>query len=139
MRAIDGRAIAQKMECALKKRAAALPIFIATVVADGTPESWIFARLKDRACQRVGIRHAIVDVDGATSERVAAEVHRLNRDDAVTGINLQLPLPAGIDYADMVGRIAVEKDIEGMHQAWLKSVLLQVTLWSQPYMRHDDF
>ena len=30
-------------------------------------------------------------------------------------------------------------DVEGMHQAWVKSVILQVTLWSQPYMKEGDF
>ena len=31
------------------------------------------------------------------------------------------------------------EDVEGMYQAWLKSVLLQVTLWSQPYIKDGDF
>jgi hypothetical protein len=33
----------------------------------------------------------------------------------------------------------LEEDVEGMYQAWLKSLLLQVTLWSQPYVKDGDF
>jgi hypothetical protein len=31
------------------------------------------------------------------------------------------------------------EDVEKMHQAWIKSVMLQITLWSYPYVREGDF
>jgi hypothetical protein len=34
---------------------------------------------------------------------------------------------------------AVQEEVEAMHQAWVKAVLLQVILWSQPYVREGDF
>jgi Protoglobin len=39
----------------------------------------------------------------------------------------------------LVGADATPEEVEAMHQAWVKAVLLQVILWSQPYIRKGDF
>jgi len=41
--------------------------------------------------------------------------------------------------AFLAGKGHSQADVEKMHQAWLKSVILQVTLWSYPYVRAGDF
>ena len=124
MHIIDGRKIAAEMEEKIKREADGKEIKIATVVIKGNEESWLFARLKDKACKRVGIQHEIIGLDYDEQEKIEEEVVKLSRDESITGINIQLPLPSGIDYHSLVEKIDVRKDIEGMHPYNIGRLLL---------------
>ena len=50
-----------------------------------------------------------------TEEKLVEFIQRVNRDDSVNGIILQMPLPQQIDYKKISQFIAPEKDVEGMH------------------------
>ena len=112
MHIIDGRKIAAEMEEKIKKEVDGKEIKIATIVIKGNEESWLFARLKDKACKRVGIQHEIIGLNYDEQEKIEEEVVKLSRDESITGINIQLPLPSGIDYHSLVEKIDVRKDID---------------------------
>ena len=81
-----------------------------------TGASEIYVRNKQRACHAVGIRSLRHDLPAATTEAELIElIDRFNRDDAVDGILVQLPLPAHIDETRIIERIDPTKDVDGFH------------------------
>ncbi|MBC7129519.1 MAG: bifunctional 5,10-methylenetetrahydrofolate dehydrogenase/5,10-methenyltetrahydrofolate cyclohydrolase [Thermoplasmatales archaeon] len=124
MRAIDGNAIAKKIEEEINKKAEDKEIKIVTFVVGTNEESLLFADLKDKACKRVGIEHEIIGFDLIKQEEFEKEIEKLNEDEHITGINIQLPLPKDLDYNRLVSRIDYGKDIEGMHPLNLGNIIL---------------
>ncbi len=123
MHIIDGRKIAREIEEEIKKKIMEedKKIKIVTIVIEGNEESWLFAKLKDKACKRVGIEHEIVGLEGNQSI-VEKEIEKYNEDKSVTGINIQLPIP--LDFIKLVSKISINKDIEGMHPYNIGNILL---------------
>ena len=119
---IDGKTIAQqvRLEVAGKvqqrlaagKRAPGL----AVVLVGENPASQIYVGSKRRACEEVGFISRSYDLPASTSEAdLLALIDKLNNDDAIDGILVQLPLPAGIDNVKVLERIAPSKDVDGFH------------------------
>ncbi len=115
MHIVDGRAIAAEMEASVRERAAGRDIHVATIMMEGSKESALYARLKEQACERVGIEAETMTFPrNASMDDLAAAVDALNANDGVDGVMVQLPLP-GIDYQALVERIDPGKDVEGVH------------------------
>ncbi|MBL6750483.1 MAG: bifunctional methylenetetrahydrofolate dehydrogenase/methenyltetrahydrofolate cyclohydrolase FolD [Nevskia sp.] len=121
-RLIDGKAIAAQVQArvaaAVAGRLAAggrAPA-LATVLVGADPASEIYVRNKRRSCESVGIRSVPLhfDVEISQAELLAA-VDRLNGDDAIDGILVQLPLPAHIEAQRVIERIRPDKDVDGFH------------------------
>ncbi|OWS76103.1 bifunctional methylenetetrahydrofolate dehydrogenase/methenyltetrahydrofolate cyclohydrolase [Pantoea sp. VS1] len=119
---IDGKTIAQqvRLEVAEKvqqrlaagKRAPGL----AVVLVGENPASQIYVANKRRACEEVGFVSRAYNLPANTSEAELLEViDELNNDDAIDGILVQLPLPAGIDNVKVLERITPDKDVDGFH------------------------
>ncbi len=127
---LDGKATA----LAVRETVAAK---VATLVAAGVhpglrvvlvgddPASEVYVRNKDRAATQAGIDVATIKLPANTSQAdLLAEVERLNEDPAVSGILVQLPLPKGLDEAQVVCAIAPEKDVDGLHPANVAALVL---------------
>ena len=118
---IDGRAVAARVRAEVAIDVAALteqlgrPPGLATILVGDDPASAIYVANKRKACAEAGIadhhRHLAAD---ATREEVCALIDGCNRDPAVSGILLQLPLPAALDSAALTGLIAPGKDVDGL-------------------------
>ena len=123
-RIIDGRALARTVRREVKQRVAALAgrgvvPGLAVVLAGDDPASQIYVRSKAKMAARVGIdaRTIRLPAEVAAGDLLAV-VEQLNADDAVHGILVQLPLPAGIDPADasrILRAIDPCKDVDGLH------------------------
>ncbi len=119
---IDGKAVAQsvrdRVRAAVAARVAAghrAPA-LATVLVGEDPASEVYVRSKRKACEELGIRSVPVHFDASvTQEQLLAEVDRLNADDSVDGILVQVPLPAQIDTTQVIERIRADKDVDGFH------------------------
>ena len=119
---IDGQAIA----AGLRERAAAAvaelgirhsvtPGLAAVIVGDD-PASHIYVRSKARACVAAGIASFEHRLPADVSEAdLLALIERLNADEHVDGILVQLPLPAAIDAQSVLGALDPAKDIDGFH------------------------
>ena len=119
---IDGKAIAARLRAQIAQEvaervASGLPRpGLATVLVGDNPASQIYVRMKHKACEQVGIRSfGRVLPATASQEEVEAVVEELNADPAVHGILVQLPLPPGLDEERVLGRIRLEKDVDGFH------------------------
>jgi len=76
----------------------------------------VYLASQSRACQRIGVRYRNDRLAaGATQEALAAHLRALASDPRVTGIILQLPLPAGLDARAAQGLLDPRKDVEGVH------------------------
>ncbi len=121
---IDGKAIA----AALRQRVAAAAAILgerdritaglATILVGGDPASQIYIRNKVRACAEVGVasfEHRLPADAGAAA--TLGLIDRLNADDRVDGILVQLPLPPAIDRRRVVAALDPAKDVDGFHPA----------------------
>ena len=119
---IDGKAIAWEIRERVAKQIAATyggraddAPGLATVLVGRDPASAVYVGNKRRAVREAGMRdlHRSLPQD-ATQEQVAAVLDELAADPRVSGILLQLPLPAGLDSAALIDRIPAHKDVDGL-------------------------
>ena len=115
---MDGKALAERVRGEVGHEVAELgrPVGLATVLVGEDPASHVYVRRKREACAEAGIEsiHHELPAD-ASQEQLLALVAELNRDERVTGILVQLPLPEQIDEARVIQTIAPIKDVDGFH------------------------
>jgi methylenetetrahydrofolate dehydrogenase (NADP+)/methenyltetrahydrofolate cyclohydrolase len=118
---IDGKASAARLRAQLAHDVAAFaaehgrPPGLATLLVGDDPGSQVYVAAKQRAGAEVGIEgfdHRLPA--DAPPEDVEALVDELNADPRVSGILLQLPVPAPLDATALTNRIAVGKDVDGL-------------------------
>jgi methylenetetrahydrofolate dehydrogenase (NADP+)/methenyltetrahydrofolate cyclohydrolase len=119
---IDGKSLAQRKQAEMAQTVAKLvpqvgraPGLAVLMVGDN-PASAAYVRNKERACDRLGVaslgQHFPADVSQTELEQT---IDRLNQDDRVDGILVQLPLPDHLDAIALLNRIAPDKDADGLH------------------------
>ena len=118
---IDGKAVAARMRervaAMVKELEAAHGVTpgLATILVGDDPASEVYVRMKREDSAQVGIQSFHHEPPGDVSEaELAALIDSLNADERVHGILLQLPLPAQLDQAVLVPRIAPAKDVDGL-------------------------
>ncbi|MFK7853455.1 MAG: bifunctional methylenetetrahydrofolate dehydrogenase/methenyltetrahydrofolate cyclohydrolase FolD [Granulosicoccus sp.] len=119
---IDGKATAQSLRDELAETVAQLKIDhdltpgLAVVLVGEDPASQVYVRNKAKQTVEVGMQsfeHRLdVDTDEST---LLALIDKLNNDDAVHGILVQLPLPKHIDEAKVINSVSHDKDVDGFH------------------------
>lgn len=89
---------------------------LATVLVGADPASEVYVRNKRQACERVGMESRHFPLSAETSEEELLDlVHKLNRDDAVHGILVQLPLPKQISEQRVLLAVSAAKDVDCFH------------------------
>jgi len=126
---IDGKELAKQVRGEVAARTARLGERgirpgLAVVLVGDDPASAIYVRNKTRACKKVGIEHFDHPLSATTTQHELLElVQQLNRDPAVHGILVQLPLPSHIDSDAVVHAIDPVKDVDGLHPTNLGHLL----------------
>ena len=125
---LDGKAIAAEIRNEVEARIAAHtvrhgPIRLCALLVGTDPAARLYADSQRKRCLRAGVKHDLVELPESTTQaQLSAEIDHLNADPDVTGIMLQLPLPAHLDAAAAQYRIDPYKDVEGVNPAnigWL--------------------
>ncbi|MDP2647832.1 MAG: bifunctional 5,10-methylenetetrahydrofolate dehydrogenase/5,10-methenyltetrahydrofolate cyclohydrolase [Candidatus Yanofskybacteria bacterium] len=120
MRIIDGNLIAEEMLAKLR-RAASLHIKtlqLAAILVSEDPGLEKFVRLKQKAAERAGLDFALYKFHPKTSTKELIDIiDYLNRDDGITGILVELPLPQGIETKDVLDAIQAKKDVDVLSSA----------------------
>ena len=107
----------------LRERTGAQPT-LAVILVGEDPASQIYVRNKKRAADEVGIAtRDYLFPQGCSQAELLETIAGINRDPAVHGILLQLPLPKGMDEDAAVAAIAPEKDADGLHPMNLGNLL----------------
>ena len=119
---LDGKAVAAKERQRSAARAADFVSKfgrspgLAVVKVGEDPASAVYVRNKRKACEECGIASFAHDLPATTSRtELLGLIDRLNRDDLVDGILLQLPLPKGLDSTEIMDTIDPAKDVDGFH------------------------
>jgi len=118
---IDGKVIAEKIKDEVKKEIEQLkskgiiPKLVSVSVGEN-PASIVYMNQQKKNCEKIGIDYEIMKLQENTDENGIIEaIKKLNEDEKVTGIILQLPLPKGVDTRKVQSKIAPEKDVEGVN------------------------
>ena len=118
---IDGKQVAADMRAELKAEVAKLKEKgivpgLAVVLVGEDPASKSYVTAKERACEEMGIFSDDNRLDANTSqEDLMALVEKLNNDPKINGILVQLPLPKGLNEAEVLLAIDPAKDVDGFH------------------------
>ena len=91
---------------------------LAVVIVGNNPASQVYVRNKMKACENVGFYSENIELDENISEKeLLQEIDKLNKNDRINGILVQLPLPSHINELKIIDRISPEKDVDGFHVA----------------------
>ncbi|MCR5791245.1 MAG: bifunctional methylenetetrahydrofolate dehydrogenase/methenyltetrahydrofolate cyclohydrolase FolD [Lachnospiraceae bacterium] len=117
---IDGKAISSQIKDELKayvaEKGLSDKLCLAVVLVGSDPASQVYVNNKKKACEYVGIGSKSFELPETTGEEeLLSLIDRLNGDDSITGILVQLPLPLQIREDVVIRRIAPEKDVDGFH------------------------
>ena len=89
---------------------------LAVILVGTNPASTVYVHHKRKDCEDVGITSLAYDLPAETSQaELLAVIDKLNANDSVNGILVQLPLPAQINSEAVLDRIAPHKDVDGFH------------------------
>jgi methylenetetrahydrofolate dehydrogenase (NADP+) / methenyltetrahydrofolate cyclohydrolase len=119
---MNGRDVSRERNLQLKKRIShdlergkRAPGLSIILIGDN-PASLSYVKGKGKACRLVGIHHDLHHLDASVEERDVVDlIQRLNEDDAVDGILLQLPIPKHLDDRKLINLISKDKDADGFH------------------------
>ena len=91
---------------------------LAVVIVGNNPASQVYVRNKMKACENVGFYSENIELDENISEKeLLQEIDKLNKNDRINGILIQLPLPSHINELKIIDSISPEKDVDGFHVA----------------------
>lgn len=89
---------------------------LAVVLVGADPASEVYVRNKRKACEQAGIESRLVRLPAtASTDDLLSAAHKLNRDDDVHGILVQLPLPPGINATRVFQMVNPAKDVDCFH------------------------
>lgn len=118
---IDGKKISQEIKDELKEKVAELKeqgknVALAVIQVGNDPASSVYVNNKKKACAYIGIESLAYELPEETTEQELVElVEKLNADDKVNGILVQLPLPKHINEETIIQTISPKKDVDGFH------------------------
>lgn len=118
---IDGKKISQEIKDELKAKVEALKaegkeICLAVIQVGNDPASTVYVGNKKKACAYIGIKSLAYELpEETTEEELLDTIDKLNKDDSVHGILVQLPLPKHMDEDKVIDRISPAKDVDGFH------------------------
>src|SRR5580692_1663436 len=119
MNLIDGTAIAKEIQDKIAKSISHLTHRkpgLAFVLVGTNPASQTYIRMKKKRCEEVGILSFDCELPNTISEeQLLKEIEKLNKNPAVDGILIQLPLPEHMNTMNIVSAVDPSKDVDGFH------------------------
>tara|TARA_B110000305_G_scaffold101644_1_gene114341 strand:+ start:1648 stop:2499 length:852 start_codon:yes stop_codon:yes gene_type:complete len=118
---IDGKKIAEELRSKLKKEIEQLPTSqiipgLTVILIGDDPASQIYVRNKEKFAKEVGINSKLFRFENSITEQdLIKEIYKLNNDNSVHGILVQLPLPKHINSGKIISEINPAKDVDGFH------------------------
>lgn len=113
---LDGKKTAEKILSNLKNRLANLPEkpSLAVILVGENPASKVYVKNKQKKALEIGIDSKIIKCDkNITKEELLKIIHKLNSDNSISAILLQLPLPEHLNAFDFIKEISPLKDVDG--------------------------
>ena len=120
MTILDGKKTSEKkmneIRDEIKKNNWCEKIGLAVIIIGMRKDSCVYVRKKIEACKRVGIKSYKIELKSTvTNDKVCEEIEKLNEDDNIHGILIQLPIPRHLNEEKILRRINYLKDVDGFH------------------------
>lgn len=122
---LDGKKVREQIAVKLRERILSLPEkpSLAIIQVGDNEESNTYIKQKKMFGESIGARVEHVRLGAKTSQKELLEaIEKLNRDQAIHGIIVQMPIPGSLDKSEVVDAIAPQKDVDGMGQANIKAL-----------------
>jgi methylenetetrahydrofolate dehydrogenase (NADP+)/methenyltetrahydrofolate cyclohydrolase len=129
MQILDGKTLSEEIKNSLKTKVANAKseIGLAVILVGDDPASNLYVSMKQKACEFVGIKSILIRLPENISEDILInEITKLNNQENIDGILVQLPLPHQIDTQKILSLISPEKDVDGFHPVNIGKVLLNL-------------
>ncbi len=127
---IDGKKIASEVrediakECAALKAQGVTP-GLAVIIVGEDPASKVYVKNKKKGCEEVGFHSEVYELpEETTEEELLALVHKLNGDDKIHGILVQLPLPKHLNDEVIIQNIDPKKDVDAFHEVNVGKIMI---------------
>ncbi|WP_026497457.1 MULTISPECIES: bifunctional methylenetetrahydrofolate dehydrogenase/methenyltetrahydrofolate cyclohydrolase FolD [unclassified Butyrivibrio] len=122
MNIIDGKVISAQVKDEVKEKTKKLreekntEVCLAVILVGEDPASQVYVRNKKKACEYVGFKSLSYELPYETTQEELLElIDKLNKDDSVHGILVQMPVPKHIDEKTVIDAISPLKDVDGFH------------------------
>lgn len=128
---LDGKAVSQKVKNALKGETEkfvsehGIKPGLAVVIVGDDPASRVYVNSKKKACAEIGYyseEHALPE--STTESELLSLVEKLNNDDKIHGILVQLPLPKHINEEKIINAINPKKDVDAFHPVNVGKIMI---------------
>ncbi len=120
---LDGKQLSLKIQERLKNdinlgsKEVGRPPSLAVIRVGDDPASGVYVKNKELACERVGIKSLIFHLDNDVNDKDIEELlNKLNLNNDIDGILLQLPLPSQLNSQKLISKISPVKDVDGLHE-----------------------
>jgi len=98
---------------------------LAVILVGDDAASSAYVNMKAKTCEQLGIHSRKLTIpSAATTDQLVSEVQKLNEDDSIDGILIQLPLPKHVNKHAVLESVDPRKDVDGFHSRNLGSLLL---------------
>ena len=131
MKIIDGKGFSKKVQQQAKeeheqlKHKTGKTAGLAVIIVGDNPASQVYVRNKTKACENVGFYSETIELPAIISEdELVKEVQKLNENEKIDGILVQLPLPNHINEMKIINTISPEKDVDGFHSLNVGKLML---------------
>lgn len=127
---LDGKAVSQRIKDELKIEVENLKkegksVGLAVIIVGDNPASRIYVNNKKKACEQLGIHSEEFALPAETTEEeLKALVEKLNNDDSIDGILVQLPLPKHINEEAVINTISAKKDVDAFHPSNVGKIMI---------------
>ncbi|RKY07481.1 MAG: bifunctional methylenetetrahydrofolate dehydrogenase/methenyltetrahydrofolate cyclohydrolase FolD [Planctomycetota bacterium] len=127
---IDGKQVAAALRAELQEKVAELKDKgivpgLAVVLVGDDPASKSYVTAKEKACDNIGIYSEDIRLPAGTSQtELMALIDKLNNNDKINGILVQLPLPKHLDEGEVLLAIDPAKDVDGFHPVNVGKMML---------------
>ena len=118
---IDGKAISKEIKDEVKEEVSGLKkqgitVSLAVIQVGNDPASGVYVGNKKKACEYCGIESVSYElVEETTQDELLTLIEKLNKDEKINGILVQLPLPKHMNEDAVIKAIAPIKDVDGFH------------------------
>jgi len=130
LKLIDGKALSAQIRTEIKEEVEKLKAMgvtpgLAVILVGEDPASQVYVRNKEKSCIEAGMHSEVYRLPEATTEEeLLSLIERLNKDENIHGILVQLPVPKHINEDKVIDAISVEKDVDGFSPANVGAMMI---------------
>ncbi len=127
---LSGKVVSARVKEELKKEVEELNgkgkrTGLAVVLVGEDPASKVYVRNKEKACEEIGIYSEMHKLpEETTEEELLSLIDKLNKDDNIDGILVQLPLPKHLDDKVIINNIRADKDVDAFHPVNVGKIII---------------